>query len=190
VIQIATDCVYSGAKGRYVESDSHDAHDVYGKTKSMGEAPLNSMIHLRTSIIGPEACGRRSLLEWFLSRLPAEEITGYTNHFWNGITTLHFARICLGIIRNPKMQITSPQHIIAGDQMNKYEMLRSFAHAFESDFAMINPGQAASAVDRTLDTENPEVNRMLWEAAGYDSPPSVGSMIKELAKYDYKLKLD
>ena len=36
VIQIATDCVYSGQKGRYVETDPHDGLDVYGKTKSLG----------------------------------------------------------------------------------------------------------------------------------------------------------
>ena len=38
VIQIATDCVYSGEKGGYVETDAHDALDVYGKSKSLGEA--------------------------------------------------------------------------------------------------------------------------------------------------------
>src|SRR5439155_15953271 len=38
VLQIATDCVYSGRQGGYVESDAHDALDVYGKTKSLGES--------------------------------------------------------------------------------------------------------------------------------------------------------
>jgi dTDP-4-dehydrorhamnose reductase len=37
IIQIATDCVFSGRKGHYVETDIHDAEDVYGKTKSQGE---------------------------------------------------------------------------------------------------------------------------------------------------------
>ena len=36
VIQIATDCVYSGSKGGYLESDPQDALDAYGKTKSLG----------------------------------------------------------------------------------------------------------------------------------------------------------
>jgi dTDP-4-dehydrorhamnose reductase len=47
-IQIATDCVYSGAKGNYVESDPHDADDIYGKTKSLGEA--THIKNLRCSI--------------------------------------------------------------------------------------------------------------------------------------------
>ena len=54
VIQIATDCVYSGATGLYKESAAHDALDVYGKTKSLGEVPSPAMTHLRCSIIGPE----------------------------------------------------------------------------------------------------------------------------------------
>ena len=51
ILQIATDCVYSGATGGYTESSSHDALDVYGKTKSLGE------VALPTSII----CAARSL---------------------------------------------------------------------------------------------------------------------------------
>ena len=54
VIQIATDCVYSGFQGSYIESDLHDATDVYGKTKSLGEVPASNVMHLRASIIGPE----------------------------------------------------------------------------------------------------------------------------------------
>jgi len=37
VIQIATDCVYSGNIGDYTEHSLHDALDVYGKTKSLAE---------------------------------------------------------------------------------------------------------------------------------------------------------
>ena len=54
ILQIATDCVYSGAKGHYVESDKHDALDTYGKTKSLGEVSMPNINHLRCSIIGPE----------------------------------------------------------------------------------------------------------------------------------------
>jgi dTDP-4-dehydrorhamnose reductase len=64
VIQIATDCVFSGSKGKYLESNKHDALDVYGKSKSLGEAKGGSMMHLRVSIIGPEVDRNSSLLEW------------------------------------------------------------------------------------------------------------------------------
>ena len=37
IIQIATDCVFSGVEGQYTENSLHDPLDVYGKTKSIGE---------------------------------------------------------------------------------------------------------------------------------------------------------
>ena len=36
--------------------------------------------------------------EWYLSR-KEQSITGYANHFWNGITTLEWAKVCLDIIK-------------------------------------------------------------------------------------------
>jgi dTDP-4-dehydrorhamnose reductase len=50
-IHITTDCVYSGLmRGPYLESATHDAEDIYGKSKSFGE-PSNATV-IRTSIIG------------------------------------------------------------------------------------------------------------------------------------------
>ena len=66
VLQIATDCVYSGTIGNYREDAPHDALDVYGKTKSLGEVNSPAVHHLRCSIIGPEPKAHVSLLDWFL----------------------------------------------------------------------------------------------------------------------------
>jgi dTDP-4-dehydrorhamnose reductase len=85
VIQIATDCVFSGSKCNYLETSEHDAMDVYGKSKSLGEAKGASMMHLRVSIIGPEVDRNSSLLEWVRNQPKNAEISGYTDHFWNGI---------------------------------------------------------------------------------------------------------
>ncbi|MBA7639119.1 hypothetical protein ES703_46777 [subsurface metagenome] len=52
VIQIGTDCVYSGKKGLYDESHAHDPLDVYGKSKSLGEVFDSSALIIRCSIIG------------------------------------------------------------------------------------------------------------------------------------------
>ena len=54
VIQIATDCVFSGRKGHFLETDAHDAEDVYGRTKSLGEVASNNVMHIRVSTIGRE----------------------------------------------------------------------------------------------------------------------------------------
>lgn len=176
-IQIATDCVYSGKKGNYSETDLHDAEDVYGKTKSLGEAAhLNN---LRCSIIGPERKNHLSLLDWFLSQ-EVESVNGFTNHLWNGITTLHFARICTGIIKE-QIELPNLQHIVPADKVTKAELLEIIAEAYNKPIN-IKPVEADTTVDRTLTTNDPSLNRTIWQAAGYSEPPTIKQMIKELAE--------
>jgi dTDP-4-dehydrorhamnose reductase len=42
LIHVSTDCVFSGKKGDYIETDSPDAVDVYGRSKHLGL----SLIHI------------------------------------------------------------------------------------------------------------------------------------------------
>ena len=98
IYQIATDCVYSGEKGNYVEMSKHDALDVYGKTKSLGEVNKKNFFNIRVSIIGKEINTKNSLVEWFLSNKKKEKIFGFTNHLWNGVTTSVFAEVLFTII--------------------------------------------------------------------------------------------
>src|SRR5579859_7472423 len=37
LVHISTDCVFSGKKGNYLESDPSDAEDLYGRSKYLGE---------------------------------------------------------------------------------------------------------------------------------------------------------
>jgi dTDP-4-dehydrorhamnose reductase len=185
VLQIATDCVYSGAKGSYVETDAHDALDVYGKSKSLGECYSPNVSHLRSSIIGPEPKDFKFLLEWFRSQPAGARVNGFTNHQWNGITTLHFARVCAGIIE-AEAKLPHLQHVVPEGFISKAGMLHDFATAYGRLDVNINDTLAASVIDRTLATANPELNRQLWRAAGYPAPPTVSEMIAELAKYPYR----
>lgn len=59
-IHFSTDCVFSGLKGQYAESDHPDAEDLYGRSKLLGETVLNNSITLRTSIIGHELDGKKA----------------------------------------------------------------------------------------------------------------------------------
>ncbi len=188
VLQIATDCVYSGNKGQYIESDAHDALDVYGKTKSLGETYLDNMLHLRCSIVGPELKAHLSLLDWFLSQDNNAEVNGYTNHQWNGITTLHFARIIRGIIKED-ININHIQHIVPGNLISKANLLKNFAKEFGRDDITINSVEAPKIIDRTLATTNNKLNCEIWKAAGYSTPPTIEQMIAELADYDFAKKI-
>ncbi len=187
VLQIATDCVYSGKKGAYVESDPHDALDAYGKTKSLGETPSENYFHLRCSIIGPEPKEHKFLLDWFLGQPEGASVKGFTNHLWNGVTTLHFAKLCHAVMRSV-LRMPSRQHVVPGDTLTKYELLRAFASTFGREDIQIAATEAPTAVDRSLATEREDLNRELWAAAGYAEPPTIGQMVSELARYRLKLR--
>lgn len=176
-IQIATDCVYSGKKGSYIETDPHDALDVYGKTKSLGENP--ELFNLRCSIIGPEIKNHTSLLDWFVAQ--KGEVRGFTNHYWNGITTYHFAKIVRGAIEH-KLELPSLQHIVPADRVTKAELLGIIAQVYKKDIIIV-PTEAPEIVDRTLFTLNSQFNLKLWQVAGYSSPPTIRQMVKEM--YDF-----
>ena len=187
VLQIATDCVFSGSKGRYLETDMHDALDVYGKTKSLGEVYAEHVHHLRCSIIGPEMQSPKSLMEWFLGQPQGGSVNGFINHQWDGVTTLHFAKLCGAIIAND-IELSHLQHVVPDGSVTKYDMLKDFARSYGRDDLTINATEASTIIDRTLETNNPEKNQQLWNAADYSQAPTVPQMIEELAKFNYELK--
>lgn len=185
VIQIATDCVYSGAKGKYTENDPFDALDVYGKTKNLGEVYSPNVFHLRCSIIGPEIKSHLSLMDWFLNQPKDAELNGYTNHEWNGVTTLQYAKLSLGVVKN-NIELGHIQHVIPTSTIAKSDLLKSFAKEFGREDIKINPVAADKVIDRTLSTVNEDGNLKLWQAAGYKIPPTVEEMVAEVAKYDFR----
>jgi len=187
ILQIATDCVFSGKEGNYVETSKQDPYDVYGKTKSLGESKYPNLFNLRCSIIGPEFDRKAFLIEWLLNQPKEGQVNGFTNHDWNGVSTLHFAKVCLGIIKNdftPK----NLQHIIPSGRVNKFELLSILAKHFNRPDIKVNPFVAAEKIDRTLLTEDNEHNLKIWDFAGYKIPPTVDEMLKETAEYNYLFK--
>jgi len=180
VLQIATDCVYSGARGGYGEADPHDALDVYGKTKSLGESVAPWVHNLRCSIIGREPAHPKFLVEWLLRQPADAEVTGFTNHRWNGVTTYHFARLVQGIVHTAP-PLPNLQHVVPADEMAKADMLLEIAAAYGRTDIRVRRAPAASVIDRTLATAEPARNRELWRLAGYDAPPTVAGMIREMA---------
>lgn len=180
VIQIATDCVFSGQKGGYLESDPHDALDVYGKSKSLGEVPNDSIMHLRVSIIGPEIGRSTSLLEWVRNQPKDAEINGFTDHLWNGVTTNHFGKLARGIIEQDLFK-SGVFHILPGNTLSKDKLVSKIAEVFGRTDIKINPKPSGNTIDRTLATANSEFNSKLWSAAGYSKPPTIEQMLEEIA---------
>ncbi len=179
VIQIATDCVYSGNKGSYLETDAFDATDVYGKTKSLGEIPSENFMHLRVSIIGPESGRSTSLFEWVRNQPADSQINGFTDHEWNGVTTYHFGKICYGIISQDLFR-AGTFHVVPGSRLSKYELVSALAKRAGRGDINITPKPSGAVIDRTLETVNPDFNLRLWNAAGYSSIPTVQQMVEEM----------
>jgi dTDP-4-dehydrorhamnose reductase len=179
LIQIATDCVFSGKIGNYLETSEHDANDVYGKTKSLGEVNSDIVMNLRSSIIGPEISNKYSLLEWFRNQPNGAKIDGYENHYWNGVTTLSFAKVCEAIIVQNIFR-SGVSHLVPENQVSKFELLGLLKVKFSREDLVIRPITTPVYTDRTLATHNHLMNKELWKLAGYPEVPSINQLVEEL----------
>ena len=146
LIHPTTDCVYTGSKGSYNEHDKYDVSDVYGMSKAIGE-PNNCTV-VRTSIIGEEVNQGRSLVEWVKSSANTT-VNGFTNHFWNGVTCLQFAKICEEIIKTDNFW-TGIKHIHS-NTLNKQELVQTISDVYGLNIT-VTPVETPVACDRSMST--------------------------------------
>lgn len=179
VIQVATDCVFRGNTGGYRESSPHDATDTYGKTKSLGEIFSDHFMHLRCSLIGPELHSQSLLFEWLRNQPKDARIQGYANHFWNGLTSSAFGRIVAGIISNNRF-VSGTQHLVPADTVSKEDLVRMVLHAIGREDVQVDSHMTSPSIDRTLKTENEDVNLGLFHLGGYDAIPNIHEMVAGL----------
>lgn len=178
IIQIGTDCVFSGRAGNYKESDIHDAEDIYGKTKSLGEIPHENLSILRTSIVGLEAQSNSSLLSWFINQPRNARVKGYSDQIWNGVTVFHFAKFVSSIIdQNVFNQFSGVHHVVPSDSVSKEKLLKFFGNAFGREDIEIESVASGRDLDMTLGTNSPSLNSLLWKLAGYSHPLTIEEMI-------------
>lgn len=156
VINITTDCVFEGwaPKPTYDweedllilhEKTPHDATSVYGKTKSLGENP--DLTNIRTSIIGEEQRNKLSLLEW-AKKNKGEEIDGYVNHIWNGVTCLELSNMIHDIIQNNHFW-KGVRHVETPYKLSKADMLEQINDVYGLELT-INRVEADIPVYRAL----------------------------------------
>lgn len=151
-IHITTDCVFSGKDGNYNEESLHDAKDIYGRSKSLGE-PSSATI-VRTSIIGEEKRNKLSLVEWIKSQR-GKETNGYTNHYWNGITCLQFAKICEHIIEN-NLFWRGVKHVVSPTSVSKAELVQIVSDIYDLNIK-VNPTETSQKCDRTMSSIRKDV---------------------------------
>ena len=178
LIQVGTDCVFSGNSGNYNESSRHDPNDLYGYSKSLGEGKSDFLQTLRCSFIGQELSGKNGLMEWVLNQEKNSIINGYQNHFWNGLTTLHISKLISGIIKNNNF-LPGTFHVVPHETISKLDLVIMIARIFERLDLVIKPTNSKTSVFRTLSTIKREFNEKAWLDAGYNNPPSIDEMLKE-----------
>lgn len=170
LIHVSTDCVFSGSKGSYLESDTPDAADVYGLSKLLGEVAEPHTITLRTSIIGHELRGGHSLLEWFLAQ--EGRTRGFTKAIFSGLPTVELARVIRDhVLPNPQL---SGLYHVSVDPIAKFDLLTEVARQYGKDIVI--DADDSLVIDRSLNSDR------FRAAAGY-VPPSWPDLISTMHQW-------
>jgi dTDP-4-dehydrorhamnose reductase len=169
LIHISTDCVFSGARGDYRESDRTDPVDLYGRSKLAGEPTADGVLTLRTSMLGRELERHSGLLEWFLAA--GDRVSGYSNAIFSGPTAPVLCRL-IGDLIERGGELDGIWHVGA-EPISKLDLLELVRDRFGLD-TRIEPDPSLR-VDRSLDASR------LREGFGWN-PPGWEAMIEELAE--------
>ncbi|WP_332694870.1 dTDP-4-dehydrorhamnose reductase family protein [Halalkalibacter lacteus] len=145
LIQISTDCVFSGKKGDYTENDIPDGSSIYAQSKQQGEIISDQHLTIRTSIIGPELKESGiGLFLWFMKQ--KGEIKGYKKALWNGVTTLELAKVIEMMIKD---NVTGLYHLGLETKISKYSLLKLIQDVFNKNDVEITPDTSV-VIDRTI----------------------------------------
>jgi dTDP-4-dehydrorhamnose reductase len=127
-LQFSTDCVFSGKRGEYVETDIPDPSDIYGASKWLGEVVYGNHLSIRTSIIGHSIGEKVSLVDWFLGS--TETIFGYENAIFSGLPTVCVAEFIEKYIINNNVK--GLVHLGA-KPIDKYSLLTMLKNIYDVD---------------------------------------------------------
>jgi dTDP-4-dehydrorhamnose reductase len=134
LLQISTDCVFSGKAGNYDELAACDSEEIYGSTKCEGEVLDNFNLTIRISTIGREIDSKNGLLEWFLDQ--KKTCYGYKKAFFSGITTYELSKVIIDSIIPNSDRLCGLYHI-TGEKINKFELLNKFSKILHTDIKII-----------------------------------------------------
>lgn len=171
LIQISTDCVFSGQRGNYSELDTPDAVDIYGRSKALGEVLYGNSLTIRTSTIGHELNTSYGLLDWFLSQ-NGKSCKGFKRAIFSGLPTVILAQIVGKIIVDyPKLL---GLYHIAAEPINKYDLLCLISKIYKNKIRIDEDDSLI--IDRSLDQSK------FYEATGIKSP-DWPSMIESMYQF-------
>jgi dTDP-4-dehydrorhamnose reductase len=181
LIHFSTDCVFSGRRGPYVESDIPDAEDLYGRTKLLGEVCGPGALTLRTSLVGRELHGHRGLIAWFLGQRQgttrSSRVRGFANALFSGLTTPAASDLVARIIRSHP-DLDGVWHASA-EAISKHDLLHLVNRVYRLGIEIERDDTIA--IDRRLDSTRLRIR------TGWRPPPwndMIAAMHAEDAIYD------
>ena len=163
LIHLSTDCVFSGRRGKYAESDLPDPVDLYGRTKLLGELDRPGCLTLRTSIVGWELKHRAGLLEWFAAQR-GRRIKGYRRAIYTGLSTAVLTGL-LGDILEAWPALSGLYHV-ASEPINKYDLLVRLRDALGWGDIAIEPYDQFVSDRSVIGTRFESATG--WKAPGWD----------------------
>lgn len=169
IIQISTDCVFSGKIGGYSEKFFKDGETFYDRTKALGELENDKDLTFRNSVIGPDMNENGvGLLNWFMKQ--NGQINGFTGAIWTGVTTLTLAKAMEKAIQE---NLTGLYNLVNNETISKYELLKLFNKYMKNDAIVILPSDKLS-VDKSLVNNRTDFS---FKVPGYEI------MIKEMKEW-------
>lgn len=170
LVHVSTDCVFSGARGNYVESDVPDATDLYGRSKLLGEVTdCDNVVTLRTSIIGWQLGMPTGLVGWFAAHR-SEHLDGFAKAVFSGLTTRALTEVIRDVVL-PDATLSGLWHVSAAP-IDKYTLLTRLAEHLGWTVDLTPSDELV--IDRSLDST------LFRERTGW-TPPSWDAMLQTLA---------
>ena len=167
-IHMSTDCVNSGKKGEYIESDTPDATTFYGRTKALGEINNERNLTFRTSIIGPDVNANGiGLFNWFMKQ--EGSINGYCNVIWSGVTTLELAK---AMETAYKQDLCGLYFLLNNETINKYDLVNLFKKYMNKEIVInkyydVKENKSMKCTRKDFNYVIPSYEKMIEEMANF-----------------------
>lgn len=169
VLHMSTDCVFSGKKGDYQETDFRDGETFYDRSKALGELEDSKNLTMRNSIIGPDVKPDGiGLMNWFMQQ--NGKVNGFTKAIWTGQTTLQLAKTMDAAI---KEGITGLINAVPDQSISKYDLLMLFNKYLRKNRVKIMPVEGIN-LDKSLRRTRQDFNYVI---------PDYEKMIYELSQW-------
>ena len=147
LVHISTDAVFDGIRGNYSETDQPNPLSKYAQTKLEGEQAVSAAnpeaIIARVNMFGWSLGGRRSLAEWFLNHLSAnQEISGFIDVYFCPLLATDLGNLLIEMLAK---DLQGLYHVVSRDCSNKFNFGVNLARLFGYDPSLIRPTSLADS---------------------------------------------